>query len=402
MGTLCRFTHVLIIAQTTMAAALPSTMKAVVNQRQGLNLVYGVVDIPTPTVQGATDLIVKMTASPVNPSDLGSVGMVARFGGDAVVGGESPSTVSAPLPEPMPGMFAADGATLPVGSEGFGVVVAAGDSPEAQALIGKKVAFCTGGTYAQYAKTQSDAPMFACLPDDYAGTEAASLFVNPLTVVGFVHTMREEGHKAIVHTAAASQVGRMLIKHCKEEAIPLVNIVRKESSVEILKALGAEHVVNSSAATFKEDLLAAINATAATIAFDATGGGTLANDILHAFDKSLRELYPDTVQGWYGPPQKRSVYKYGGLDKNTSEFAPSVGVGNWTWGGWLMPFHYAKYPPEHRAAGIAKVVAGLTTTFASAYGTRLSLGDMAQTPEQYLATMQSQTDLKFLVLPNGE
>merc|ERR1712166_1232535 len=299
--------------KTTMAAALPSTMKAVVNQRQGLNLVYGVTDIPTPTVQGGTDLIVKMTASPVNPSDLGTLGMVARFGGDAVVGGDSPSTVVAPLPEAIPGMFSADGATLPVGSEGFGVVVAAGDSPDAQALIGKKVAFCTGGTYAQYAKTQSDAPMFAVLPEDYAGTEAAS------------------------------QVGRMLIKHCKEEGVPLVNIVRKESSVEILKALGAEFVVNSSAATFKEDLLAAVNATAATIAFDATGGGTLANDILGAFDKSLRELYPDTVQGWYGPPQKRSVYKYGGLDKNTSEFAPSVGVGNWTWGGWLMPFHYAKY-----------------------------------------------------------
>jgi len=363
-----------------------------------------VADMPTPTVQGDKDLIIKIRAAPVNPSDLGSVGMAARFGGDAVVGGESPSTVSAPLPEEAMAAvgMSADGATLPVGSEGCGVVVAAGESPEAQALLGKNVALCTGGTYAQYTKTQCDAPMFTVLPDDCTGTECASLFVNPLTVVGFVHTMREEGHKAIVHTAAASQLGRMLIKHCQEEKIPLVNIVRKESSVEILKALGAEYVVNSSAETFKEDLLAAVNATGATIAFDATGGGILANDILIAFDKSLRQLYPDTVQGWYGPPQKRAVYKYGGLDKNNSEFAPSVGVGNWTWGGWLMPFHYAKYPPEHRAAGVAKVVAGLKTTFSSAYGTRLSLEDMAQTPEQYYATLQSQTDLKFLVLPNGE
>merc|ERR1712166_1244692 len=391
-------THV-IIAQTTMAAALPSTMKAVVNQRQGLNLVYGVVDIPTPTVQGATDLIVKMTASPVNPSDLGSVGMVARFGGDAVVGGESPSTVSAPLPEPMPGMFAADGATLPVGSEGFGVVVAAGDSPEAQALIGKKVACCAGGAYAQYAKTTTDSPMFAVLPDDSTGAEGASLFVNPLTVVGFVHTMREEGHKAIVHTAAASNVGRMLVKHCKEEGIQLVNIVRKEEGVAALKALGAEFVVNSSAPTFKEDLLAAVLATGATIAFDATGGGTLAMDILNAFEQSLRQLYPDTVQGWYGPPQNRAVYKYGGLDKSNSEFLPSVGVGNWPWGGWLMPFHYMKFPASHRAEGIAKAVAGMTTTFSTNFGARLSLEDLAESPEKYKATLASTTDEKFLVMP---
>jgi len=382
-------------------AALPSTMKAVVNKRSGGNLVYGLAEVPTPTVSGDKDLIVKMTASPINPSDLGSVAMVARFGGANVVAGETPSTVVAPLPEAAAGMFAADGDTKPVGSEGTGVVVAAGASPEAQALIGKNVALCSGGTYAQYAKTTTDTPMFAVLPDG-TGAEAASLFVNPLTVVGFVHTMREEGHKAIVHTAAASQVGRMLVKHCKEEGVQLVNIVRKEEGVATLKALGAEFVVNSSAPTFKQDLLAAVKATGATLAFDATGGGTLAMDILAAFEQSLRELYPDTVQGWYGPPQNRAVYKYGGLDKSNTEFLPSVGVGNWTWGGWLMPFHYAKYAPEHRAAGIAKAVAGLKTTFASAYGDKLSLEDLAKSPEQYMATLASQTDKKFLVLPNGE
>lgn len=382
---------------------LPSTMKAVVNKRQGGNLVYGLAEVPTPAVSGDKDLIVKMRAAPINPSDLGSVGMVAKFGGDKVVAGESPSTVVAPLSEIAVGMFSADGDTKPTGSEGVGVVVAAGASSEAQALIGKTVSFCSGACYAQYAKTSIGNPMMTVLPDDVAGAEgAASLFVNPLTVVGFVHTMREEGHKAIVHTAAASQLGRMLVKHCKEENVPLVNIVRKEEGVATLKALGAEFVVNSSAPTFKEDLVAAVKATGATIAFDATGGGTLAMDILAAFDKSLRELYPDTVQGWYGPPQKRSVYKYGGLDTSNSEFLPSVGVGNWTWGGWLMPFHYAKFPPEHRAAGIAKAVAGLKTTFSTAYGTRLSLEDMAKSPEQYFATLASQTDLKFLVLPNGE
>jgi len=374
-------------------------MKAVVNKPIGGNLVYGLAEVPTPTISGDKDLIIKMIASPINPSDLGSLGMVARFGRDAVVAGETPSTVSAPLPEAAAGMFA--GKThLAVGSEGTGVVVAAGASPEAQALIGKNVAGTFGGCYAQYAKATTDLDMFSVVPDG-TGVEGASLFVNPLTVVGFVHTMREEGHKAIVHTAAASNVGRMLVKHCKEEGIQLVNIVRKEEGVAVLKALGAEFVVSSSAPTFKEDLLAAVLATGATIAFDATGGGTLAMDILNAFNQSLRQLYPDTCVGWYGPPQKHAVYRYGALDKSNSEFLPSVGVGNWTWGGWLMPFHYAKYPAEHRSAGIAKAVAGMTTTFATTFGSRLSLEDLAESPEKYKASLVSQTDEKFLVMPNG-
>jgi len=370
--------------------------------RQGDNLVFGIADVPTPTISGDRDLIVKMEASPINPSDLGSVGMVARFGGEKVIAGESASTVSAALPESAKAMFKVDGAATVLGSEGAGVVVAAGASPEAQATIGKHVALCGGGCYAQYAKVSMDSPMFTVLPDGVAATDAASLFVNPLTVVGFVHTMREEGHKAIVHTAAASQLGRMLVKHCKEEGVALVNIVRKQEQVDTLKALGSEYIVNSSSPTFKADLLAAIKTTGATIGFDATGGGTLGMDILAAMNQSLRETYPETVVGWYGPPQKHSVYKYGGLDKSNSEFSAAVGVGNWTWGGWLMPFHYAKYPPEHRAAGIATAVAGLKTTFSSSFGTRLSLEDMAKSPEQYLATLQSQTDKKFLIRPNGE
>jgi len=383
-------------------AGIPSTMKAAVNKRQGDNLVFGLADVPTPTISGDRDLIVKMEASPINPSDLGSLGMVARFGGEKVIVGESASTVSAALPESAKAMFKEDGAATVLGSEGAGVVVAAGASPEAQATIGKHVALCVGGCYAQYAKVSMDSPMFTVLPDGVAAADAASLFVNPLTVVGFLHTMREEGHKAIVHTAAASQLGRMLVKHCKEEGVALVNIVRKQEQVDTLKALGSEYIVNSSSPTFKADLLAAIKTTGATLGFDATGGGTLAMDILAAMNQSLRETYPETVQGWYGPPQKHSVYKYGGLDKSNSEFTPAVGVGNWTWGGWLMPFHYAKYPPEHRAAGIATAVAGLKTTFSSSFGTRLSLEDMAKSPEQYLATLQSQTDKKFLVRPNGE
>merc|ERR1712107_918269 len=144
---------------------------------------------------------------------------------------------------------------------------------------------------------------------------------------------------------------------------------------------------DSSLPSFKEDLLAAVKATGATIAFDATGGGTLAMDILTAFDTSLRQLYPDQVHPAYGPAMVRTVYKYGGLDKRNSEFLPSVGVGNWSWAGWFMPFHFAKYGEEHRAASIKKAVAGLKTTFSTSFGTNLSLEDLAKSPEEYLATL---------------
>jgi NADPH:quinone reductase-like Zn-dependent oxidoreductase len=380
---------------------IPATMKAVVNKRQGDNLVYGLAEVPTPTVSDEKDLIIKVEAAPINPSDIGSVGILARFGGDSIVAGEAPSTVAVPFPQALAGMFKADGDTKPVGNEGAGVVVAAGSAPEAQALLGKRVAVTGGSSYAQYTKTSLNNPMFAVLPDDVTGLEGASVFVNPLTVLGFIHTTKQEGHKAIVHTAAASQLGRMLVKQCKEEGIPLVNIVRKEEGVEVLKAIGAEFVVNSSLPSFKEDLLAAVKATGATVAFDATGGGTLAMDILTAFDTSLRQLYPDQVHPAYGPAMVRTVYKYGLLDKRNSEFLPSVGVGNWSWAGWLMPFHFAKYGEEHRAASIKKAVAGLKTTFSTSFGTNLSLEDLAKSPEEYLATLQSQTDKKFVVLPNG-
>jgi len=391
-------------AVSTFAVAMstvPATMKAVVNKRQGDKLVYGVAEVPTPVVSDDKDLIVKVEAAPVNPSDLATVSMLSRFNDGKVFAGDSPSTVAIPLPEAAHGIFKADGDTRPVGGEGSGIVVAAGASPEAQALIGKRVAIITGSTYAQYTKTSLNNPMFAVLPDGFTAVEGASVFVNPMTAIGFVHTMKEEGHKAIVHTAAASQLGRMLVKLCKEEGIPLVNIVRKEEQVEILRSMGAEYIVNSSAPTFKEDLLAAVNATKATLAFDATGGGTLAMDILETFEKSLRFLYPDQINPTYGPAGKRTVYKYGGLDKNDSDFLPSVGVGNWTWAGWLMPFHFAKFDPSHQKAGVVKAVAGLRTTFSSTFGTNLSLEEMAASPEQYMATLQSQTDKKFLVRPNG-
>lgn len=291
-----------------------------------------------------------------------------------------------------------------VGNEGCGTVVAAGGSAEAQALMGRRVALTSGTSWAQYAKyTLGSNPManFAVLPDDVAPLEGASVFVNPLTVVGFIHTMRVEGHEAIVHTAAGSQLGRMLVKYCKKLSIPLVNIVRSEQAASDLKALGAEYVVSSSAETYKADLLAAVKATGATLGFDATGGGDLACDILTAFEKALRENKDVEVHPAYGPAKFRQVYRYGGLNPIETKMPMSLGVGNWAYGGWLMPFHFQKHGPARLKKAIEIVVNDLKETFSTSYDKQLTLEEFAASPEQYLSALQSKTNQKFLVVPNG-
>ena len=191
----------------------------------GDKLVYGVAEMLTPTVGDEKDFIFKVEAAPISPSDLGSVGMLARFVADSIAVGEAAFTVTVPFPQALEGMFKADGDSKPVGNEGAGVVVHAGSAPEAQDLLGKRVAVTGGSSYAQYTKTSLNNPMFAVLLEDVSSLEGASVFVNPLTVLGFIRTTKQEGHKAIVRIAAASQLGRMLVKQCKEEGIPLVNTV---------------------------------------------------------------------------------------------------------------------------------------------------------------------------------
>jgi len=385
------------------AMSLPETMKAVANMREGNVLTYGLREVPTPTVTDPNDIIVKMEAGPLNPSDLPRVALLAGYAGapENVVAGDLPNTVKTTLAKEAQGNFP-DGVPMVVGSEGCGIVVAAGSGADAQALMGKRVALSSGATYAQYAKHTVGADpfsMFAVLPDDVTPLEGASVFVNPLTVIGFLHTMQQEGHKAIVHTAAGSQLGRMLVKYCKGLGVPLVNIVRKEEAVAALKELGAEYVINSSAETYKADLLAAIRATSATVGFDCIGSGEVSFDILTAFETVLREK--EAALSFYGPPTFRQVYRYGVLQGGETKMSTSLGVGNWAYGGWLMPFHFRKYGSEHMKNSIAIAAADLKDTFSTTYGKHLSLEDFAASPEQYFASLESKTDQKFLVVPNG-
>eukprot|EP01045_Picozoa_sp_COSAG04_P018336 COSAG04_NODE_1691_length_5913_cov_22.836773_1_plen_514_part_00 len=357
----------------------PPTMRALVNRREGESLLYSVEEVPTPTVMGEKDLICKIEASPINPSDLGKLGLTARLGGDSVSaleGGGGGVTCKLPADAPLPDDF-----NQQCGNEAAAIVVAAGAHPEAQRLMGKRVAIKTGQCYAQYAKTTVDEPYFAALPEGMSAEEGASVYVNPLTVIGFVDTMRAEGHTALVHTAAGSQLGRMLVKHCKTEGVELVNIVRSEAAAAALSEIGAEHIVSSASPTYKEDLIAACKATGATLGFDATGGGTLAAEIITAMEAALK-LNGTAAHPAYGTATLKQVYRYGGLQKGPTELPMSLGMA-WGVGGWLMPFHFDKRGPDHLRASIDHAVAGLTTTFATSYGKRLSLDVRTSLPSRF-------------------
>jgi NADPH:quinone reductase len=238
-------------------------------------------DVPVPT-PAPNEVLVRIEASPINPSDLGLLVAGADMTHATVTGTPDRPVVTAPLAEgAVKTMTARLDKPLPVGNEGAGTVVAAGSSDAAQALLGKTVGIAGGAMYSQYRAV--DARACLVLPDGASAKDGASSFVNPLTALGMTETMRREGHSALVHTAAASNLGQMLVKLCQKDGIPLVNIVRKPEQEELLRSLGAAHVLNSTSPSFSADLVEALKATSATLAFDATGGGTLASQILKAW-----------------------------------------------------------------------------------------------------------------------
>ena len=244
----------------------------------------------------------------------------------------------------------------------------AGAAPEAQALLGKTVAVLGGAMYTQY-RTIAAAQCMA-LAEGQTPAEGASAFVNPLTALGMVETMRREGHKALVHTAAASNLGQMLNRICLKDGIALVNIVRKKEQEDILRGLGATYVCNASSPTFMQDLTDALVATGATLAFDAIGGGKLAGQILTCMEAALNKTA--TEYSRYGSSTHKQVYIYGGLDRGPTEFTRGFGM-SWGMGGWLLFPFLQKIGPDGAARLKARVAAELKTTFASHYTAELSL-----------------------------
>ena len=365
-------------------------LRSLVKENGELELSLASVPTPEPA---ADEVLVRIEAAPINPSDLGLLLGAADLSTAKQAGTADSPVVKAQVPERLMRMMAARiGQSMPVGNEGAGVVVKAGASPEAQKLVGRLVGLWGGATYAQY-KVVKAADVLP-LPDGASAADGASCFVNPLTALGMVETMKREGHKALVHTAAASNLGQMLVKICLKDGVGLVNIVRSEDQVKTLKAIGAKHVLNSTAPGFVEELTAALKETGATLAFDAIGGGKLANQILTAMEiaQSAGAAYSR-----YGSAVHKQVYIYGGLDMGPTELTRGFGM-SWGVGGWLLPIFLARAGQETAMRLRARVGAELKTTFASHYSKVISLRDALKV-ETIAAYNKKATGEKYLINP---
>lgn len=347
------------------------------------------IDLPTPK---AHEVIVKVEAAPINPSDMWPMFGPASLD-KASVNAER-TLLSAPVYKPLLARVKPRiNQVLPIGNEGAGKVIAAGESEAAQAMLGKTVAILTGATFTEYACV----PMQACLVhhDETTAVQAASSFVNPLTALAMIETMRSECHTAIVHTAAASNLGQMLNKVCLEEGVDIVNIVRSEQQADILTKLGAKYICNSSSENFHAELYQAIAATGATLAFDAIGGGEIVSDILNVMEaigsKDAKGL------NTYGSVSNKQVYIYGGLDFSPTILNRAYGM-TWSIGGWLMSYALAKLSPERLGELHKKVANEITTTFASEYTNELSLEE-ALMPENIAQYNAKKTGEKYLINP---
>ncbi|HRD45835.1 MAG TPA: zinc-binding dehydrogenase [Caulobacter sp.] len=366
-------------------------LRSLVTSGGELQLSLERVDTPAP---GPGEVVVAVKASPINPSDLGLLIGPADLSTLKAGRNANGPTATAAIPQHLMRMMAARAdESMPVGNEGCGVVVAAGDSPEAQALLGKTVACLGGAMYGQY-RTLPLASVMP-LPDDTAFADGASCFVNPLTALCFPETMKREGFTGLVHTAAASNLGQMLVKICLKDGIPLVNIVRNDEQAAILRGLGATHVVDSSKPSFLEDLTQAIVDTGAYLAFDAIGGGKLAGQILNCMEIAANKTAK--VYSRYGSNQMKQVYVYGGLDTGPTELNRAFGM-MWGLGGWLLTPFLMKIGPAETQRLRDRVIAELKNTFASHYTREISLAE-ALDPEVIRTYNRKATGEKYLIRP---
>ena len=335
----------------------------------------------------AGQVLVKVEATPINPSDLGLLFASA----DTENAEYSPGKVVARMPDNATrAMKARHGMAMPAGNEAAGTVVAAGAG--AEALMGKRVACVPGSAYASYA--YADAAM--CMPVEASAAQAASSFVNPMTALGFVETMKLEGFTGIVHAAAASNLGQMLVKICLEDGVPLVNIVRSDDQVKLLKDLGATHVLNMTDADFMPKLIDAIAETKAMLGFDPIGGGTLSGQILTAMEAAASR---GAVFSRYGSSEAKKVYIYGALDLGPTILNRAFGL-TWDLAGWLLTPFMAKAGMEIVGRMRARVAKDLTTTFASYYKAEVSLEGML-TKAAVSEYNARRTGEKYLVVPTA-
>jgi NADPH2:quinone reductase len=352
------------------------------------------VDVPIPA-PAADEVLIRIEATPINPSDQGLLLGAGDLSTLQSTGSGASRVASAAVPERgLRAMAGRLGQSLPVGNEGAGTVIAAGASPEAQALLGRVVAVMGGSMYAQYRTVRANQCLL--LGEGTSAREAASCFVNPLTALGMTETMRREGHTALVHTAAASNLGQMLNRICLADGIALVCIVRSAEQAALLKGQGAQHVVDSSQPDFNDRLTEALMTTGATIAFDAIGGGRLASTILTCMEAA--QARKATEYSRYGTTVHKQVYIYGGLDIGPTEINRNVGM-YWSVGGWLLTPFLQKIGSQAARALRERVAREIRSTFASSYSRELSLSQVLQA-EEISAYARKGTGAKVLINPS--
>ena len=368
-------------------------LRSLIKKAGELQVSLAIVEVLPPA---PSEVVVRIEASPINPSDLGLLFGAADMGTARQTGTVENPSITADVPQAaMAAMAGRLDQSLPVGNEGAGIVVAAGTSEAAQALLGKAVAVIGGAMYAQYCTANAEDCLV--LPEGATPAEGASCFVNPLTALGMVETMRREGHTALVHTAAASNLGQMLNKICLKDNIGLVNIVRNADQEKMLRALGAHYVANSAAPSFKDDLTQALVETGATLAFDAIGGGRLVGQILSCTEAAINRT--SSTYSRYGSTVHKQVYIYGGLDPRPTEFSRSFGMA-YGIGGWLVfPFLNKIGPAETRRLK-ERVAAELKTTFASHYAAEISLSEALHL-DKIAEYNKRATGEKCLINPNN-
>jgi NADPH:quinone reductase-like Zn-dependent oxidoreductase len=374
----------------TFPEATPSrgrSLRSTVSSSGELRLELAERDVPEP---GGSEVVVAVEASPINPSDLGVLLGAVPPG---TLRSDGPNLVGTVPEAALPLYRDRLDKPLPVGNEGAGTVIAAG--PGAASLIGRRVALFGGSMWADY--RLADAAAVVELPDDVSTAEGAALFVNPLTALSMLETMRADGHNALVHTAAASNLGRMLVRICAADGIGLVNIVRRAEQVQVLRDLGAVHVVDSSQRDFAEHLTEAIRETGATLAFDAVGGGSLAGEILTAMERAQPPLTSYTP---YGTTVHKQVYIYGSLDFSPTIINRRFGL-TWGVGGYLLTNALGRLGGAAISRMRARVLAEAKTTFASGYAQTIGLRDVLQ-PEVLTVCARRSTGTKYLIDPSSD
>ena len=339
------------------------------------------------------EIVVRVEAAPINPSDLGLLLGPADVASVRTEGTADRPVLVFDIPEQRRASVASRiGVPSAVGNEGAGTVVAAGD--DARQWIGRRVGMVGGGMYADLRKIRTREAL--ALPDGVTAAQGAALTVNPMTALGFVETARAEGHTAIVHTAAASSLGQMLQKICAGDGVPLVNIVRSAEQVDLLRGIGAAHVLNSRDPDFRSQLVEAISETGATVAFDAIGGGTLGSDIMRAMERGAVSRMKEYSR--YGSNSFKQLYTYGALDLSPMVLDRLAFGFQWSVSGWLLTPFLQKAGAETVARLRKRVFDELTTTFATHYTRTIGLGE-ALDPQLLRAYERKATGEKYLINP---